>query len=105
MAELPNGFAFGGQPGHFGLWLHAGLDTGESSGLCSSFDGQLFAQHTRFSVDTVEVWATRDEPPPVTMDEDEAQAADGGNSVLQKRKLDKDFMAMARGSTFASDNI
>lgn len=111
MEALPNGVAFGGQRGHFGLWLHAGLDTGESSGPCSTFEGELFAAHATFDVEAVEVWATRDEPPPDALDGEDSEGGTGGGpgseaqTVLQRRRQEKDFMAMARGSTFASDNI
>ncbi|KAG8462406.1 hypothetical protein KFE25_012226 [Diacronema lutheri] len=102
MEALPNGVAFGGQHGHFGLWLHAGLDEGESSGVCSSFESPLFDAHTKFAVESVEVWATC--VPTERPSGDGAEAGEGG-TVMQRKKVDKDFVAMASNRTFASDNL
>lgn len=103
--ELPNGCAFGGQLGHFALWLHAGLDTGEGSAVCSSFEDGLFPQYTRFSIGRVEVWATRDpDPPPDGSAGEELPAGEMGGTILQRRRQDVDFMGLA-GRTMASDTL
>jgi hypothetical protein len=102
--EVPNGVAFGGKHFHFGLWLHAGLDTGESSGLCSTFDGQLFDAPQKFDVDTVEVWATADPKGPVRLLEDDEPQGEA-NTVLHRRREEVNFMSMAGNRSMASDNI
>jgi len=97
MEQLPNGCAFGGTHAYHGLWLHEGFDTGESSGICSTFEGALFPTRTKFEIAHVEVWAVKDR------DEDETQDAVEA-SVLERRKKDKEFIALA-GREFASDNL
>ncbi|KAJ1629760.1 TLD-domain-containing protein [Pavlovales sp. CCMP2436] len=101
--EVPNGVGFGGQVGYFGFFINDGLDTGEASGQCATFDGGVYDQHTRFDIDTVEVWATR-EPDVDPWARDEEGEGDG-SSVLARKKVDKEFMSMASNRTFHSDNI
>jgi hypothetical protein len=100
--ELPNGVAFGGQKGYFGLWLHDGLDTGESTGACSTYDGAVFAERTRFDVAAIEVWATCEPEQPVG-----SEAAPEGESgtVLQRRRKDVEFLSMASNRAMVSDNL
>lgn len=92
-AQLPNGCAFGGQieNGFFGLWLHEDFETGHSSGPCMSFQGGVFDEPRTFKVDALEVWALAQLPD----DDKDAEEGQESSTVLQRRREDANFMAMA----------
>ncbi|KAF8064560.1 Meak7 [Scenedesmus sp. PABB004] len=81
--ELPNGLGFGGQVGHFGVWVDATMDTGMSRPT-ATYASPCLASAQTFEVGAVELWALA--PP----DEDDAPrgggAAPGKRSKRQERE-------------------
>ena len=72
MSALPNGLAFGGSGqleemaaggAYFGLWLHDGLETGESIAPCATFGSPQLSAKPKFAVRHVELWAVAEDPP------------------------------------------
>jgi hypothetical protein len=54
-AELPNGLGFGGQVGHFGLFVDASLDSGHSRPN-ATYASPCLSSDQLFEVDTIEAW-------------------------------------------------
>jgi hypothetical protein len=114
--SVPNGLAFGGQVGHFGLFVSESLDTGHSRMSATFNNPPLMGTDDlggAFTVDAVELWSV--DPLALQAFNDEmaraarkaAAAAAGGGSVLDTRAQDRNFMQIALGGdrVNASDGV
>jgi hypothetical protein len=88
--QLPNGLGFGGQTGHFGLWLDASFDTGHSRPNATYASPSLSHEQT-FAIDAVEAWLLQ---PPDEEEEEEARRREaaarggkGGPSILAQASV------------------
>ncbi|WIA18905.1 hypothetical protein OEZ85_003577 [Tetradesmus obliquus] len=96
--QLPNGVGFGGQVGHFGLFVDATLDTGMSR-PCATYASPCLASSQVFQVDVVEAWLLQ--PPEEEGQEGGAGTASGsssrgaGLSALDKAKADRQILQWA----------
>ncbi|WIA39202.1 hypothetical protein OEZ86_005327 [Tetradesmus obliquus] len=96
-SQLPNGVGFGGQVGHFGLFVDATLDTGMSR-PCATYASPCLASSQVFQVDVVEAWLLQ---PPEEEQQDGAGTASGGSSrgaglsALDKAKADRQILQWA----------
>ena len=114
--SVPNGIGFGGQVGHFGLFMSESLDTGHSRMSATFSNPPLMGTVDlggAFTVDAVELWSV--DPLALQTFNDEqakaarkaAAAAAGGGSVLDTRAQDRNFMQLALGGdrVNASDGV
>jgi hypothetical protein len=86
--QLPNGIGFGGQVGHYGLWLDSTMDHGMSR-PAATFASPSLSSAEVFQVDAVEAWQLM--PP----QEDTAAGHKAGGSVLDKAKEDQQILELA----------
>lgn len=114
--SVPNGLGFGGQVGHFGLYVSESLDTGHSRMSATFNNPPLMGTADlggAFTVDTVELWSVDLAALQAFNDEaaraarKAAAAAAGGGSVLDTRAADRNFMQIALGGdrVNASDGV
>ena len=110
--SVPNGIAFGGQVGHFALFVQEALEKGHSR-MSATFNNQPLLGSGlagSFAVDVVETWSldaqALQEFHDATARAARKAAADGG-SVLDARAQDRKFMQIAHaGDRFnASDGV
>ncbi|CAD7703382.1 unnamed protein product [Ostreobium quekettii] len=86
-SQLPNGVGFGGQVGHFGLFIDSTFDGGMSR-PSATFSSPCLASAQTFGVKDVECWLVE----PV---EDDELAPGDSSSVLDKYKEDQRVMELA----------
>ena len=107
--SVPNGIGFGGQVGHFGLFVSDSMETGHSR-MSATFNNQPLMGGTdaggAFVVDALEVWSI--EPHALAEAEEAAaraarRAASG--SVLDSHAQERSFLALASGRGSASDGV
>ena len=113
--SVPNGIAFGGQVGHFGLFVSDTMDSGHSRMSATFNNAQLLGEGLAgtFNVGVVETWsvdalALQEFNDAVARAARKAAAeAAGGGSVLDARAQDRKFMQIAHsGDRFsASDGV
>jgi len=110
-ASVPNGIGFGGQVGHFGLFVDAGMECGHSRFSATYTNPPLLGAANdasgAFLLDALEVWGVDAE----AIAEAEAKAATaarraaGGGSVLDRCAQDRAFLQASTGRGSASDGL
>eukprot|EP00878_Enallax_costatus_P007802 GHUV01008167.1.p1 GENE.GHUV01008167.1~~GHUV01008167.1.p1 ORF type:complete len:191 (+),score=52.00 GHUV01008167.1:406-978(+) len=85
-SQLPNGVGFGGQVGHFGVWLDATLDTGMSR-PAATYASPCLASSQTFQVDVVEAWLLQ--PPEEEQSQPSSSTATPSGSKTSLSALDK----------------
>lgn len=102
--QLPNGVGFGGQTGHFGLWIDSSFDSGHSRPNATYASPSLSCQQS-FHIDAVEAWLLK--PPDEEQEEEEARRRQrrGGQSILSQAKEDQNLLELAGVTHNYSANI
>ncbi|KAI4378654.1 hypothetical protein MLD38_016105 [Melastoma candidum] len=85
--DIPNGIGFGGRANHFGLFLSASFDRGESF-ACTTFGSPCLSKASRFYPESIECWAVVQRNPTEKLD----AAAKG--TILERFKEDRNMLNM-----------
>lgn len=84
--EIPNGIGFGGRVNHFGLFISAGFDQGQTF-ECTTFGSPCLSRTNRISPQVIECWEV------VQRSEQEKREAVKG-TILERFKEDRHMLNM-----------
>lgn len=99
--SIPNGVGFGGQIGHFGLFLDSSFDRGHSW-PCITFHSPSLSSQPYFDVDVVECWALGQ--PEEEEDGPGSKKPQLKGTILDRFKEEKALLGFA-GVASASDSL
>eukprot|EP00271_Cylindrocystis_brebissonii_P014207 TRINITY_DN35483_c0_g1_i1.p1 TRINITY_DN35483_c0_g1~~TRINITY_DN35483_c0_g1_i1.p1 ORF type:complete len:500 (-),score=72.89 TRINITY_DN35483_c0_g1_i1:580-2079(-) len=90
--SIPNGIGFGGQIGHFALFLDGSFERGHSRPSATFLNNPSLSLEPRFEPDVVECWGLESSIP---VEIGGGGGASAGGTILERFKEEKEFMKMA----------
>ncbi|KAJ3671375.1 hypothetical protein LUZ60_007454 [Juncus effusus] len=84
--SIPNGIGFGGKAHHFGLFLSANFDHGQTF-ECSTFSSPSLSRNSRFKPDVIECWG-------VEVREKVVSEGNSKGTVLERFKEDRNMLKL-----------